>query len=241
MTSSILLGMTQEVPGREWDSTRRGVIRDALGIGLATGAYGLSFGAIATASGLTVLQACALSLLMFTGASQFALAAVVGGGGSAFAGAATATLIGSRNALYGLRLSPLLRVTGIRKLVAAQLVIDESTAMAIGKDDPDAARLGFWATGLAVFVLWNIGTLLGAVGAQAVSDPAILGLDAAVPAAFLALLAPHVKERSLVYAAVVAAAVAVVAVPLVPAGVPVLCAAVVALFFGLRTPQRTDG
>src|SRR5436305_10503607 len=105
---------------------RRAIIRDALGIGVATGAYALSFGAISVTAGLSIAQTCALSLLMFTGASQFAFVGVLGSGGSAWAGAATAALLGSRNALYGLRLSSLLALTGWRRLGAAQLGIDEA-------------------------------------------------------------------------------------------------------------------
>jgi predicted branched-subunit amino acid permease len=200
------------------------VLRDALGIGLAVGAFGLSYGAIATAAGFPVLQTCALSALMFTGASQFALVGVVGGGGSALAGALTALLLGSRNALYGLRLSSLLRVRGVRRAAAAQFVIDESAAMALAR-----GRRGFWATGLAVFACWNAGTLAGALGGTAIADPRALGLDAAAPAAFLALLAPRLTTRSTRVLAFAAAAAALVAVPLAPAGAPVLIAALVAL------------
>ena len=200
------------------------VLRDAAGIGLAVGAFGLSYGAIAVASGFTVLQTCALSALMFTGASQFALVGVIGGGGSLVAGALTALLLGGRNALYGLRLSSLLRVRGARRAVAAQFVIDESAAMGIAR-----GRAGFWATGLAVFACWNAGTAAGALGGEALSDPSAFGLDAAAPAAFLALLAPRLTGRSAQTTALAAAAAALIAAPLTPAGVPVLVAALVAL------------
>ena len=201
-----------------------GVLRDAAGIGIAVGAFGLSYGAIAVASGLSVLQTCALSALMFTGASQFALVGVIGGGGSLVAGALTALLLGGRNALYGLRLSSLLRVSGARRAVAAQFVIDESAAMGIAR-----GRTGFWATGLAVFVCWNAGSAAGALGGQALADPGALGLDAAAPAAFLALLAPRLRGRSAQTTALAAAAAALIVAPLTPAGVPVLVAALVAL------------
>jgi predicted branched-subunit amino acid permease len=203
---------------------RPAVLRDAAGIGLAVGAFGLSYGAIAVASGFTVLQTCALSVLMFTGASQFALVGVIGGGGSLLAGALTALLLGGRNALYGLRLSSLLRVRGARRAVAAQLVIDESAAMALTRGAP-----GFWATGAAVFACWNAGTAAGALGGAALSDPRALGLDAAAPAAFLALLAPRLAGRGSRTLALAAAAAALAAVPLAPAGVPVLIAALVAV------------
>jgi predicted branched-subunit amino acid permease len=195
------------------------IVRDALGIGVATGAYGLSFGALSVAAGLTLGQTCALSLLMFTGASQFAFVGLVGGGPAA--AVATALLLGARNALYGLRLSAILP----RR--AAHFVIDESAAMALRGEDAAAARLGFYATGAAVFVCWNLATLLGALAGAALGDPRTLGLDAAAPAAFLALLAPRLRDAR--GTAALAALAAVVAVPLTPAGVPVLIAAAVAV------------
>lgn len=219
-----------------WPAERAAVVRDAVGIGVATGAYALSFGAISTAAGFSVAQTCVLSLAMFTGASQFALAGVVGTGGAASAGVATAVLLGTRNALYGVRLAPLLRVRGVRKLAAAHLVIDESAAMATAREEPRAGRLGFWSTGLAVFVFWNTGTLIGAAGASALADPRTLGLDAAAPAAFLALVSPRLRRRDNAAVGAVAAAVALASTPFVPVGVPVLLAALVAVGAGLR-PQ----
>jgi predicted branched-subunit amino acid permease len=226
------VGSGQETES-SWATRRRSVIRNALGIGIATGAYGLSFGAIATAAHLSVWQTCALSLLMFTGASQFALVGVLGGGGSPVAAIATATMLGARNALYGLRLATLLRVRGARRIGTAQLVIDETTAMAVAGEDERSGRLGFYATGVAVFTLWNLGTLVGAVGAQALDDPRTLGLDAAAPAAFLALLAPRLRAREPFAVACAAGLVAIVVVPVVPVGVPVLVATVPALVAGL--------
>ena len=202
---------------------RAAVRRDALGVGIAVGAYGLSFGAAAVTAGLSTAQACALSLLVFTGASQFALVGVLGAGGSAVAAVAGALLLGSRNTLYALRLSTLVPTRGPRRLVAAQLTIDESTAMATAAP-PGLAPLGFWATGLAVYVLWNLATLLGALGAARLGDPAALGLDAAVPAAFLALLASKLRTGTAARVAVAGALLTLVAVPLTPAGVPVLLA-----------------
>lgn len=216
-------------------------IRDALAVGAATGAYGLSFGAVAVAADLSILQACALSLLMFTGASQFAFVGVVGAGGGAVISVLTAALVGSRNAFYGLRLAQLLGVRGRRRLLAAQLVIDESAAMAVAREDGDTARTAFWATGVSVFVLWNLATLVGALGASALGDPAALGLDAAAPAAFIALLAPGLRDRGMIAVAVVAAAVALAATPLVPAGVPILLAAALAVACGLAGPRAGVG
>ena len=218
--------------------TRRAVIRDALGIGIATGAYALSFGAISTAAGLSLLQTCALSVLMFTGASQFALVGVVGAGGSVWAGAATAALLGSRNVLYGVRLSSLLDRSGLKRLAAAHFVIDETTAMAIARDSVAESRLAFWATGLAVFSLWNLGTLIGALATHALPDPKALGFDAAPPAAFLALLAPRLRAREPMAIALAAGVVALVCLPFVPAGVPLLIVAVLVAIFGVARSRR---
>jgi predicted branched-subunit amino acid permease len=214
------------------------VIRDALGIGIATGAYALSFGAISTAAGLNLLQTCALSVLMFTGASQFALVGVVGAGGSLWAGAATAALLGSRNVLYGVRLSSLLDRSGLKRVAAAHFVIDETTAMAIARDSIAESRLAFWATGLAVFSLWNLGTLIGALATHALPDPKVLGFDAAPPAAFLALLAPRLRAREPMAIALAAGVVALVCLPFVPAGVPLLIVAVLVAIFGVARSRR---
>ena len=215
-------------------SPRRAIIRDALGIGIATGAYALSFGAISVTAGLSIPQTCALSLLMFTGASQFAFVSVIASGGSPWAGAATAALLGTRNALYGLRLTTLLEVSGLHRLFAAQLVIDETTAMAIARDEPAQSRFAFYATGFAVFSLWNLGTFAGALATHALPDPKVLGFDAAPPAAFLALLAPRLRAREPMAIALAAALVALVSLPFVPAGVPLLIVAVLVVVFGLR-------
>ncbi len=219
-------------------SERSEIIRQALAVGVATGAYGISFGAVAVSSGLNVAQACALSLLMFTGASQFAFVGVIAAGGAPLSGAMAAALLGTRNALYGLRLAPLLRFTGVRRVAAAQILIDESTAMSVNRDSAPAARLGFVTTGLAVFVLWNAATLTGALAGTAIGDPRDYGLDAAVGAAFLALLWPRLSEPRFQVVAVLAGAVALGLVPFAAAGVPVLAAAGVALLAGLLTRPR---
>ncbi len=215
------------------DPERAGIVRDSLGVGIATGLYGVSFGAVSVASGLSVAQTCVLSLVMFTGASQFALVGVLAGGGSPVSGAATALLLGTRNTLYGLRLAPLLAWTGVRRLGAAHLVIDESTAMSVTRGTTAHARTGFLVTGWSVFLLWNLFTLAGAVGGQALGDPRTYGLDAAVGGAFLALLWPRLGEPRTRLVALLAVAVALGAVPLTPVGVPVLAAGGVALLVGV--------
>jgi predicted branched-subunit amino acid permease len=232
--------MTAAAEQADWRDVRAPVLRTALGVGVATGLYGLSFGALATASGLTVTQACALSVLTFTGGSQFALIGVLGAGGSALSGTGSALLLGARNLLYGARMAAPLDLSGVRRLVGAQLVIDESVAVAIGAEDRGlrASRLGFWATGVAVFVLWNVTTLFGALAGTAIGDPRDYGLDAAVPAAFLALVAPRLRGRPAWLTAAVAVVVALALVPAVPAGVPVLFAALVPVAVVLAQRRR---
>lgn len=222
--------------------SRAGVVRDGIGVGIATGLYGTSFGAVSVAAGLSVAQTCALSLVMFTGASQFALIGVVAAGGSPIASGLTALLLGTRNTLYGLRLAPLLEWRGVPRATAAQLVIDESTAMAVNRPSRALARTGFLATGISVFCLWNLFTLLGAVAGEALGDPRTYGLDAAVGAAFLALVWPRLSDRRNQVVAVAAAAVALGLVPLTAAGVPVLAAGGVALLAGIlsRRPDPTE-
>jgi predicted branched-subunit amino acid permease len=219
------------------DLPERAVWRQSISIGVATGAYGISFGALAVAAGLSLAQTCVLSLAMFTGGSQFAFAGVVGAGGGPGAAVAAAGLLGVRNGFYGLQLAPWLRRRGWRRLVAAQLTIDESTAVATAQrvrhpERDDLVRLGFWATGGAVFVLWNLATVLGAVVGNALGDPRRYGLDAAAAAAFLALLWPRLRLARPRAVAVAAAALALGLVPFVPAGVPVLAAAAVAIALG---------
>jgi 4-azaleucine resistance transporter AzlC len=194
-------------------------------IGVATGVYGVSFGVLAVGSGLTVAQTCAMSLLVFTGASQFVVIGVLGAGGGVAAALAPALLLAARNAVYALALVPILRGGRLGRALQAQLVIDESTAMARAQEDPADARRAFLATGLSVLVFWNLGTLAGALAGGGLGDPRDLGLDAMFPAAFLALLAPQLRRRGAPIAAVVGGLLAVVLLPLVPAGLPILVSA----------------
>jgi predicted branched-subunit amino acid permease len=177
-------------------------------------------------------------MLMFTGASQFALIGVVGAGGTVWAGAATAALLGSRNALYGLRLSSLLELRGWRRPAASHFVIDETTAMAIAQDEPPLGRYAFWATSLLLVVFWNTGTFIGALATHALPDPKAFGLDAAPPAAFLALLAPRLHAREPIAIALAAGVVALVLLPFVPAGVPLLAVAVLVALYGILRTNR---
>lgn len=204
---------------------RHSIIRDAVAVGVAVAAYGLSFGALAVASGFSVAQAATLSAFAFTGASQFAYIGVLGGGGTAASAISVALLLGARNGLYAAGLTPLMAWRGWKRIAGAQLTIDESTAMATARQSPAEGRLAFWATGISVFVLWNLSTLLGAFAGGRVGSPERWGLDVAFPAAFLALLAPQLRGRRAVVTAGVAVLVTLALVPLAPVGVPVLVAA----------------
>lgn len=199
-------------------------LRDALAIGVGVGVFGVTFGVLASAAGVTVAQAAALSLLTFTGASQFAVVGVLGAGGSPAAALGSSLLLAARNGAYGLAMSRHVTGSRWRRLLAAHLVIDESTAMATAQEDPGHAGGAFWTTGLAVFVCWNLGTVVGAVSGQAIGDPTALGLDVAFPAGFLALLAPQFRNRAGRVAATAGGVVALAALPFTPPGAPVVLA-----------------
>ncbi|MDH6538142.1 putative branched-subunit amino acid permease [Streptomyces sp. SPB4] len=211
-------------PGRP----RAAVVRDALGVGVAVGLSGFAFGVTAAGAGISVLQACVLSLLVFTGASQFALVGALAAGGNPFTAAAGAFFLGTRNAFYGLRLSQLLALPRAVRPFAAHWVIDETTAVSLAQPDRKAARLGFTVTGLSLYLLWNLTTLLGALGAEAIGDTSAWGLDAAGPAVFLALLAPMLKTSTERAVAGLALVLGLGFLPVLPSGVPVLIAALAA-------------
>ena len=210
--------------------------RDSLSVSFTVGAYGTAFGAAAVANGVSVLQACLLSLLTFSGASQFAVIGVLGAGGSALSGVATASLLGVRNGLYGVIMAPRLKVKGFKRIIAAQVTIDESTAVALGQEvrGEKAMRQGFWLTGFGVFLFWNLFTVAGALGAQAMGDIRTWGLDSAVPAAFLGLVWPRLQNNRDRILAVACVVFALTMTPILPAGLPIIATAFIAIAVGLR-------
>ena len=216
---------------------RAAITRAAAGIGLYAGAFGVTFGAVAVRSGLSVTQAVVMSAVMFTGASQFALVGVLAAGGSLLAGVSAALLLGLRNAFYGIPVTRILRPRSVRRALAAQIVIDETTAMAVAQPAPRAGRYAFWVTGGTLYPLWVLGTLAGALIGGEINTTA-LGLNAAAPAIFLALLWPQLCQKRGAAVALGAAAVALVLVPLVPAGLPIVAAAGVAILAGLLPDRR---
>ncbi|MGO4383621.1 AzlC family ABC transporter permease [Specibacter sp. RAF43] len=212
--------------------TQSPAARIGASIAIATGLYGVSFGALSVASGLSFWQTMALSLLLFSGGSQFAFIGVVAGGGTGVAAMSASALLGIRNGVYGMQLNALLRPTGWRRFAAAQLTIDESTATATGQKDPDEQKRGFWVAGAGIYLLWNLFTAAGAFLGDALGDPRQWGLDGAAVAAFLGLLWPRIKAFQPAAIAAVCAVVTLLAVPFVPPGVPILVAAVAAGLIG---------
>jgi 4-azaleucine resistance transporter AzlC len=211
---------------------RGAILRAAIGIGFYAMAFGASFGAISVGSGLSLPQTMVLSLVMFTGASQFAFVGVAATGGSPLAAVPAALLLGVRNAFYGVPVLEILHPRGLARVWTAHFVIDETTAMAISQATARARRFAFWATGLILFTLWQLGSLAGALVGRAV-DPDAVGLDAAAPAVFLALLWPWLRRREARWVALGGVVVALALVPVAPPGVPVVAAAGVALVAGL--------
>jgi predicted branched-subunit amino acid permease len=214
----------------------RATASQSLSVSFTVGLYGTAFGAASITAGFSVLQTCLLSLLAFSGASQFAVVGVMGAGGTAIAGIATASLLGVRNMLYALRMAPLLHVSGFKKVIAAQVTIDESTGVALSQEKlgTEAMKQGFWLTGFGVYIFWNIFTLLGALGAKAMGDPSAWGLDAAVPAAFLGLVWPRLTNKLERALAVCALVLAVLLSPVLSAGLPIIATVVLAVIFGWK-------
>jgi predicted branched-subunit amino acid permease len=210
------------------------VDRTALSVAFTVGLYGAAFGAAGVTAGFSILQTCLLSILLFSGASQFAVVGIMGAGGSAVSAIATSTLLGFRNALYGLQMAPILKVKGLKRILAAQITIDESTAVATLQENDADRRRGFYITGIGVYVFWNLFTFLGALGASAIGDPSVWGLDAAVPAAFCGLIWPRLKNKTLFVVSAVAITWALILTPITAAGIPIITTVLLAVIFGLK-------
>ncbi len=207
-----------------------------LSVSVATGLYGISFGALGIAAGLSVLQTQALSALMFTGGSQFAFVGAIAGGGAP--ALVSASLLGIRNLIYGAQMNAAFAPRGLTRLLQAHVTIDESVATSVAQDIADEQRRGFWSAGLGVFILWNLFTLLGAVLGNALGDPKTWGLDGAAVAAFLGLLWPRLHNRDTVAIAVASAFVTLLLVPVLAPGLPLLAAAAVAAGMSLWLGRR---
>ena len=200
------------------------VDRTSLSVAFTVGLYGAAFGAAGVTAGFSILQTCLLSLLLFSGASQFAVVGIMGAGGSAISAIATATLLGFRNSLYGIQMAPILKVIGIKRILSAQITIDESTAVATMQENDSDKRRGFYVTGIGVYVFWNLFTYLGALGASAIGDPA----------AFCGLVWPRIKKKREFLITAAAIALALLLTPIAPAGVPIITTVILAVIFGWK-------
>jgi 4-azaleucine resistance transporter AzlC len=215
---------------------RRSIVSAAVTMAAALSVIGFVFGVGAVAAGASIVQTCLMSVLVFTGASQFSAVSVVASGGSTGAALGGAMLLAARNTVYGLAMSRHLGGSLPKRLVAAQVTIDETTAMALAQDREIDKRYAFWATALALFVFWNTGGLVGALVGGSI-DPETFGLDVAFPAAYVAMVLPHLRHRDGLIAGIVGAVICVVLIPFTPVGVPILGAAA-AILVGLREPAE---
>lgn len=212
----------------------RAAARAGIAVGMAAASYGISYGALAVAAGLDVWQTSVMSLVMFTGGSQFALVGVLASGGLSAgpAAIASAAILGIRNGVYGIRMSPVIGSGFWRRVAAAWVTIDESTAVASTQSTLRTQRIGFWVTAAATFVGWNVTSVIGALVGDAIGDVRQYGLDAAAAAAFLGLLWPRLKQLQTVAVAAAAAVLAVALTPVLMPGLPVLAAGAVAIVVG---------
>ena len=209
----------------------RDIVRASVVIGVASGIYAVSFGVLSVSAGASVLQTCLLSLLVFTGASQFSAVSVISAGGSVASAVSGGLLLAARNGVYGLALAPSIKGSLARRMLAAQFVIDETTAMTSAAPDQRSKDWAFWSCAVMLFACWNLGTLVGALAGSSI-DPETFGLDAAFPVVFVAMVAPHLATRSGRRAALTGAAVTIVLTPFLPIGLPILLSSV-GVFVGL--------
>ena len=213
----------------------RPVVTSALALSGAVGVFALAFGVLAVGAGASVWQACALSFFTFTGASQMSAMSVIASGGSVGGALGGALLLAGRNGVYGLALSPYFGGSLGKRLLAAHFVIDETTAMMTAQTNPRLQKIAFWTTAIALFSLWNLGTLIGAVLGSSI-DPHTYGLDVGFSAAYVAMLFPHLRTANGRIAAAGGALLSVLLAPFVPIGLPILASGL-AIFVGLR-PQK---
>jgi len=221
-------------------AARGPALRDGLILAATVGVVGVVFGVLARTSGLSLAKTCAMSLLVFTGASQFAAASVINGGGSSVAALGPALLLASRNALYGPVVARFFDDDSVpRRLALAHVVIDESTGVGAAQSERSEQRIGFLSSGIGIYVFWNLGTLLGATVGDFIGNLEQWGLDAAFPAVYVALLAPHLASHPGRVSALIAAAIALATVPVLPIGIPILISTVGAAA-GAIVAHRSD-
>ncbi len=200
----------------------RADLRDVLALASAVGVVGASFGALAAAAHVPVPITIALSTLVFAGGAQFLVVAVVAAGGGPVAAVIAGLLLNARHLPFGLAMAGTVADRWPARLLGAHILVDESVAFARARGTGRRARTAYWLCGGMQFVFWNVGTVVGMLAGAAVPDPDAFGVDAAFPAALLALLLPALRRADARRVGLVAAAVALLATPLLPAGLPVL-------------------
>lgn len=210
-------------------------IRVTLPLAAAVALFGVSFGVLARAEGLDPLAVVAFSMTTFAGSAQFAAVAVLSAGGSVAAAVVAGALLNARYLGLGLSVAGVLPGGPLRRLLLAQLVVDESWALG-SEGGGRFSRGRLVGAGLVLWAAWVAGTALGVVGGSALADPNALGLDAAFPALFLSLLAGQIRMRRDATAALAAAVIALATTPLLPAGLPLVLAALVCLVVARRSP-----
>lgn len=201
---------------------QRDDLRDALALAAAVAVVGASFGALAGTAGVPFILMIALSVVVFAGASQFLVVAVVAAGGNVFAAVAAGLLMNARHVPFGLAIGGNIGDSWPARLFGAHLLIDESVAFSRARGSGPRARAAYWTCGILLFVFWNTGAIVGRLAGSAIPDPAAFGVDAAFPAALLAMLLPAMGRADARRVGLAAAAVALAATPFLPAGVPVI-------------------
>ncbi|MEJ2852009.1 MULTISPECIES: AzlC family ABC transporter permease [unclassified Saccharothrix] len=207
-----------------WRTLDPELLRDVAAVAAGAAVNGASFGAISVAAGLPWWVPVVMSLLVFAGGSQFMAVGVVAGGGSPAAAVLAGLVLNARHLPFGLAVGDVLGRGLVARLIGSHLLIDESVAFAIAQRDPAKARAAYWACGTSLFAAWNLAVVAGALVGQAIGDPGAFGLDAAFPAALLALTLPALKDSRTRNAALLGSAVALATTPFLPAGLPVLLA-----------------
>ena len=205
----------------------------------------MTFGVFADAAGFDLIQIVVMSALACVGAAQFVVVGVIDSGGTEAAAVGSALLLVARYALYGPVVRRFLPSSLPGRLVAAQFVIDQSTAMAVAQTNRRDGAGAFWFTGVTLWLCWIAGSVAGTALGEVMGNAETWGFDAALPAIFVALVVPHLGTPEGRVAALVAAAVALGAVPLTAPGVPILLSVVAlapaALVRARRQPRPGEG
>jgi 4-azaleucine resistance transporter AzlC len=207
---------------RSLDRTIRDDVRDALALAVAVAVVGVSFGALAAAAGVPMPITIAMSLLVFAGGAQFLAVAVVAAGGSPVAAVAAGLLLNTRHLPFGLAIANVVGDRWPARVLGAHILIDESVAFSRARGSGPRARRAYWTSGILLFTFWNTGALLGVVAGSTIPDPGVFGVDAAFPAALLALLLPALRRPDARRVGLAAAVIAVATTPFLAPGLPVL-------------------